>query len=65
MSYKQISLETLFKELIDCILNNTERDTYYYKREYEEDKPEFIPINQIDLLDSRFRTIDNDFSEYE
>ncbi len=57
---KNISLKEMFEMLIDCILNKKDYPTFYYKRGNE-----FIGLSEVDLLDSRFKTIDDDFSEYE
>lgn len=57
---KHITLKQMFEELTDCILNNKEQPSYFWKRENE-----YILITQVDLMDSRFKTIDDDFSEYE
>jgi hypothetical protein len=57
---RNISLKEMFEMLIDCILNKKDYPTFYYKRENE-----FIGLSEVDLLDSRFKTIDDDFSEYE
>ena len=50
----------MFNILIDCILNNREQPFFYYKRENE-----YVLIQEVDLMDSRLRTIDGDFTEYE
>lgn len=57
---KHINLKEMFNILIDCILNNKEQPFFYYKR-----KNEYILIQEVDLMDSRLRTIDGDFREYE
>ena len=57
---KHITLKEMFEILIDCIINQKEQPTFYYKRENE-----YIIIQEVDLMDSRFRTTDGDFSEYE
>ena len=58
---KNISLKEMFDILIDCILNQKEDyPTFYYKRENE-----YVIIQEVDLMDSRFRTTYGDFSEYE
>lgn len=57
---KHITLKEMFDILIDCILNNKEQPFFYYKRGNE-----YVLIQEVDLMDSRFRTVDNDFSEYE
>ena len=62
---RNVSLKEMFEILIDCILNNKEQPTFYYRREWETGHPEFLEIRDIDLLDTRFRTWDDDFSEYE
>lgn len=57
---KHITLKEMFNILIDCILNNREQPFFYYKRENE-----YVLIQEVDLMDSRLRTIDGDFTEYE
>ena len=59
-----ITLEKMLNILVDCVLNTKDRPTFYYRREWEKGYPEYIEIRDIDLLDTRFRTWDNDFSEY-
>lgn len=56
---KHITLKEMFEILIDCIINQKEQPTFYYKRENE-----YVIIQEVDLMDSRFRTTDGDFSEY-
>lgn len=50
----------MFEILMDCIINQKEQPIFYYKRENE-----YVIIQEVDLMDSRFRTTDGDFSEYE
>ena len=57
---KHITLKEMFERLIDCIINQKEQPTIYYKRENE-----YVIIQEVDLMDSRFRTTDGDFSEYD
>ena len=57
---KHITLKEMFEILIDCIINQKEQPTFYYKRENE-----YVLIQEVDLMDSRLRTIDGDFTEYE
>ncbi len=57
---RNISLKEMFEMIIECILNKKDHPIFYYKKENE-----FVEISEVDLLDSRFKTIDNDFSEYE
>ena len=57
---KHITLKEMLDALVDCIINQKEQPTFYYKRENE-----YIIIQEVDLMDSRFRTTDGDFSEYE
>ena len=62
---KNITLQEMLNILVDCVLNNKERPTFYYRREWETGHPEFLEIAEVDLLDTRFKTIDDDFSEFE
>ena len=57
---KHITLKEMFEILIECIINQKEQPTFYYKRENE-----YILIQEVDLMDSRLRTTDGDFTEYE
>ena len=57
---KHITLKEMFEILIECIIKQKEQPTFYYKRENE-----YVIIQEVDLMDSRFRTTDGDFSEYE
>ena len=41
-------------------MKKKEQPIFYYKRENE-----YVIIQEVDLMDSRFRTTDGDFSEYE
>jgi hypothetical protein len=62
---EHITLKGMLEELTKCILENKERPNYFYKTEYEEGKIMYLPITEVDLMNSRFKTINNDFSEYE
>lgn len=62
---KNVSLKEMIEELTDCLLNQKEPPNFYYKVEYEEGRPQYFRINEVDLLDSRFRTDFGEFSEYE
>lgn len=62
---KNVSLKEMIEELTDCLLNQKEPSNFYYKTEYEEGRPQYFRINEVDLLDSRFRTDFGEFSEYE
>jgi hypothetical protein len=62
---KNITLKEMFDILVDCIMNRKDIPALYYKTEYEEGKPEFLQIEEVDLMRGRFITINNDFSEYE
>ena len=57
---EHITLKEMFNILIDCILNNREQPFFYYKRENE-----YVLIQEVDLMDSRLRTLYGDFTEYE
>lgn len=63
---KHITLKEMFDILIDCILKQKkEYPTFYYKRKnINTGNDEFIEITEVDLLYGRFKTIDDDFSEY-
>ena len=62
---KNITLREMFNTLIECILNKEELPIFYWRREFEEGHPEFLEITEVDLLRGRFKTIDDDFSEFE
>ena len=62
---RNISLQEMYNILTDNILKNKEQPTLYYKREWIKDKPEYVKITEVDLMRGRFKTIDDDFSEYE
>ena len=64
--YINITLKEMLDELVSVILYNQPKTLiFYYRREIEDNKYEYVEINEVDLLDSRFRTIDGDFSEFE
>ena len=60
-----ISLQEMFNILTNCITNKQEPPKFYYKREWEEGHPEYVEITEVDLLRGRFKTIDDDFSEFD
>lgn len=61
VEYKNISLKEMFENLVKLQLNeDCKYDTFYYMNGFNE----FVEITEVDLMDSRFRTIDCDFSEY-
>ena len=47
------------------IMNDKEQPVFYWKTEYEEGKSEIFMITEVDLMRGRFKTINDDFSEYE
>ena len=64
--YINITLKEMLDELVSAILYNQSKALiFYYRREIEDNKYEYIEISEVDLLDSRFKTIDGDFSEFE
>lgn len=65
IKYKNVSLQYMLNTLVNCILNKTKPPIFYYRRKYDEIQEELVEITQVDLLDSRFKTIDDDFSEFE
>lgn len=62
---EHITLKEMLEELTECILTKKEILNYYWKTEYEEGKPLYLPIIEVDLMDTRFKTDNEDFSEYE
>lgn len=64
---KNISLKEMFDILIDCIMSKKQEfPTFYYKRNnYNTGNEEFIEITEVDLLYGRFKTVDDDFSEFD
>ena len=61
-TYKNITLKEMLEDLVKWQLNEEYKyGTFYYQDGYGN----FEEITQIDLLDSRFRTENGDFSEYE
>ncbi len=58
---KKVTLKQMLENIVECILANAEIPKYYYKNGEEE----FHEITEIDLLQGRFKTEDNDFSEFE
>lgn len=62
---KNITLKEMFDMLIDSIMNGKEQPVFYWKTEYEEGKSEIFMITEVDLMRGRFKTINDDFSEYE
>lgn len=64
---KNISLKGMFDILINCIMcKKQEFPTFYYKRNnYNTGNEEFIEITEVDLLYGRFKTVDDDFSEFD
>lgn len=64
--YINITLKEMLDELVSAILYNQPKTLiFYYRREIEDNKYEYVEISEVDLLDSRFKTIDGDFSEFE
>lgn len=61
-----ITLEELFSILSDCVINNKEIPDFYYERQnWYNGFRELVRITEVDLMSGRFKTIDNDFSEYD
>ena len=65
MIWENISLEKMLNVLVDCVCNNVQAPPFYYRREWEKGHPEYDKITEVDLLRGRFKTADDDFSEYE
>ena len=62
---KNISLKEMLEEIIECILNKKNIKNYFYKTEYEPNKPEYFLITEVDLMRGRYKTLNDDFSEFE
>lgn len=62
---KNVTLKEMLDILVDCIINDKDYPIFYYRREWEKGNIEYIRIQEVDLLDTRFKTVDDDFSEYE
>ena len=60
-----ISLKEMLEEIVDSILNKTNFKNYYYRAEYEPNKPKYFLITEVDLLSGRYKTENDDFSEFE
>ena len=63
--FKKVSLEEMFKILMNCVLTGNEAPCFYYKTEPIEGTVFYDKIKSVDLMDERFTTEDNDFSQYE
>lgn len=62
---KHITLKEMLNTMVDSIINKKEYPTFYYKRQnYYTGNDEFIEITEIDLMCGRFKTVDDDFSEF-
>lgn len=61
-TYKNITLKEMLEDLVKWQLNEEYKYGTFY---YQDGDGNFEEITQIDLLDSRFRTENGDFSEYE
>ena len=60
IKYKKVSLEYMFQQLLNEILNSAEIQDFYW---YHEDNG-FHQIVECDLMRGRFITDDGDFSEF-
>lgn len=63
---KNITLKEMLDKLVECIINQKEEYPVFYYRRINEcsGNNEYIEITQVDLLNGRFKTIDDDFSEF-
>ena len=62
---KHITLKEMLDIMVDCIINQKEYPTFYYKRQnYYTGNDEFVEITEVDLMYGRFKTVDGDFSEF-
>lgn len=63
---KHITLKEMFDYLIQNIFKGNELPIFYYKRQnYNTGNDEYVEITEVDLMRGRFKTIDDDFSEYD
>lgn len=61
-----ISLKEMFNYLIEHIFKGKKLPTFYYKRaNFYTESDEYVEITEVDLMRGRFKTIDDDFSEYD
>ena len=61
-----ISLKEMFNYLIEYIFKGKKLPTFYYKRaNFYTENDEYVEITEVDLMRGRFKTIDDDFSEYD
>lgn len=63
ITYKNITLKEMFKDLVKWQLG--EDNEYGGEFYYQDGDGNFDEITQVDLMDSRFKTNDDDFSEYD
>lgn len=60
-----ISLKEMFNYLIEYIFKGKKLPKFYYKRvNFYTENDEYVEITAVDLMRGRFKTIDDDFSEY-
>ena len=64
MKLKEITLQEMFNILIDCIMNDKEKPTFYYEREWEFNQYDYPKIIKMDLLDGGFRTEYGDYIQF-
>jgi hypothetical protein len=63
ITYKNITLKEMFEDLVKWQLG--EDNEYGGEFYYQDGDGNFDEITQVDLMDSRFKTNDDDFSEYD
>ena len=63
ITYKNITLKEMFEDLVKWQLG--EDNEYGGEFYYQDGDGNFDLITEVDLLYSRFRTSDDDFSEYD
>lgn len=63
---KHITLKEMFDYLIQNIFKGKELPTFYYKKQnYNTGNNEYVEITEVDLMRGRFKTVDDDFLEYD
>lgn len=58
---RKVTLKEMLNDMVQYVLGEQDRKKYFYKNGYDE----YDEIIEIDLLAGRFRTKDDDFSEYD
>lgn len=63
ITYKKITLKEMLEDLVKWVLG--EECKYGGEFYYRNGEGDYFEITEVDLMRSRFKTEDNDFSEYD